>query len=57
MVPGPSRETILNTIGTCSIVHRMPYPRQCSATELWRVLPLSLYEIFFSRSSTSVALS
>ena len=36
MVPGPSRETILNTIGTCSTVHRMPYPRRCSATESWR---------------------
>ena len=28
MVPGPRRETILNTIGTCSTVHRMPYPRR-----------------------------
>ena len=32
MVPGPSCATILNTIGTCSTVHRMPYPRRCSAT-------------------------
>ena len=46
MVPGPSCETILNTIGTCSTVHRMPYPRRCSATESWRVLALSLYQIF-----------
>ena len=52
MVPGPSRETILNTIGTCSTVHRMPYPRRCSAMESWRVLALSLYQIFFSGSST-----
>ena len=52
MVSGPSRETILNTIGTCSTVHRMPNPRRCSATESWRVLALSLYQIFFSGSST-----
>ena len=52
MVPGPSYATILNTIGTCSTVHRMPYPRQCSATESWRVLALSLYQIFFTGSST-----
>ena len=52
MVPSPTRETILNTIGTCSTVHRMPYPRRCSATESWRVLALSLYQIFFTGSST-----
>ena len=52
VVPGPSRETILNTIGTCSTVHRMPYPWRCSATESWRVLALSLYQIFFTGSST-----
>ena len=51
MVPGPSRETILNTIGTCSTVPRMPYPWRCSATESWRVLALSLYQIFFTGSS------
>ena len=52
VVPGPSCATILNTIGTCSTVHRMPYPRRCSATESWRVLALSLYQIFFTESST-----
>ena len=34
MVPGPSCTTILNTIGTFSTVHRMPYPRRCSATAM-----------------------
>ena len=33
VVPSPSRQTILNTAGTCSTVHCMPCPRQCSATD------------------------
>ena len=32
MVPGPSRETIRNTTGTCSSVHYIRCPRLCSAT-------------------------
>ena len=52
MVPGPSCATILNTIGTCSTVHCMPYPRRCIAMESQRVLALSLYQIFFPGSST-----
>ena len=55
VVPGQSRETILNTTGTCSTVHYMPCSRQCSATESWRALALTLHQIFVSRSATCLA--
>ena len=55
VVPGPSHKTILNTTGTCSTVHYMPCPRQCSATESWRALALTLHQIFALGSATQLA--
>ena len=51
-MPGPSRGTILNTTGTCLTVQYVPCPRQCSATESWRALALTLHKIFMFRSAT-----
>ena len=46
MVPGPSRGTILNTTSTCSTVHYMPCPQQCSVTESWQALALTPQQIW-----------